>query len=56
MEAFEWNVPDELLQQYDPDDSDSLQQLIDEYFDPNDINVATATNTYYELFSVEDES
>ena len=43
IQYFEWEVPDELA-----DITCSHQQLIDEYFNPDDISVDQVSDDYYE--------
>jgi len=45
---FEWKVPDGLLSKSNYTEDD-LQQLIDEYFIPDDILVGQISDDYYEL-------
>lgn len=48
IEYFEWEVPDELVDLMNKD-SLSYQDLIDEYFSPDDIAVAEGADPYYEF-------
>lgn len=52
IQYFDWEVPDELIPLYDFNNKESIQQLIDEHFDPEHISVALASDEYYEFEEV----
>ena len=45
---FEWELTDELIQ-YQIDNNLSDQDMIDDFFDPDDLTVATVGDEYYEV-------
>jgi len=50
IQYFEWTVPNNLTKNIAIDDYDKLQQLIDEYFTPDDDKeVEQVNDDYYEL-------
>lgn len=50
VQYFEWKVPNKLVKDISADDYDKLQQLIDEYFVPDDsTEVEQISDDYYEL-------
>jgi len=48
IEYFDWEIPDEAVDKINSDDSYSVQDAIDEFFDPTDISVTEASDPYYE--------
>lgn len=45
---FEWELTDELIQ-YQIDNNLSDQDMIDEFFNPDDLTVAIVKDEYYEV-------
>lgn len=45
---FEWELTDELIQ-YQIDNNLSDQDMIDEFFNPDDLTVAVLQDDYYEV-------
>jgi len=49
-DIYEWEIPEELIPLLNQDDEDGgFQALVDEYFDPENISVAEASDPYYEF-------
>lgn len=51
IEYFEWEVPDEIVNDKEKNDK-TEQDLIDEFFQPDDISVDQTGDTYYELMNI----
>ena len=47
-EQFEWEIPDEIMDIKEKENL-TFQDLIDRYFDTDDISVYKETDDYYEL-------
>ena len=45
-ESYEWEIPDELIQLAK---EKGFQEIIDKYFDPDNISVEEASDPYYEF-------
>lgn len=45
-EFYEWEIPDELIQLAK---EKGFQEIIDKYFDPDNISVEEASDPYYEF-------
>ena len=48
IQYFEWELTDELIQ-YQIDNNLSDQDMIDEFFNPDDLTVAEVGDEYYEV-------
>lgn len=48
IQYFEWELTDELIQ-YQIDNNLSVQDMIDEFFNPDDLTVAIVGDEYYEV-------
>ena len=48
IQYFEWELTDELIQ-YQIDNNLSDQEMIDEFFNPDDLTVAEVGDEYYEV-------
>jgi len=47
-EYYEWEVPDEIIEEYNKGITE--QELIDNYFSPDDLSVADIGDPYYEHY------
>lgn len=51
IEQFEWEIPDELMDLKEKENL-TFQDLVNKYFDTEDIGVYKETDDYYEITSI----